>query len=88
MKRADLARLRRQDPERAREVELDRGRADTCRSVSEAVRTLTGGQAQARIFLDGFYPHEDRFLAYGERLTVERVDSAIEFLTEIRKAIS
>src|SRR5690606_10701095 len=72
-------------PERQREAELDRGRRDTCRAVSDAVRSLTGGEAQARIFLEHFYPHESRFLVDGERLTADRIQSAIEFLTTIQK---
>ena len=72
--------------ERQREAELDRGRRDTCTSIAEAVRKLSGPE-YADIFLRDFYPHEHRFLAEGMRLTGERIDNAVAFLTTIRKAI-
>lgn len=50
-------------------VELEQGRRDTCTRIAECVRFLDGGEEYAAIFLEGFYPHEHRFLAEGMRLT-------------------
>lgn len=74
-------------PERQREAELDRGRQDTCTGIAEAVHTLRNGAQYAAIYLADFHPHAPRFVADGMRLTPERIDAAIEFLSTIRKAI-
>ena len=73
---------------RERERELDMGRRDSCTHIAEAVRMIAGGTGHAEVFLRDFYPHEERFLAYGMRLTRERIDSAIEFLTVLKKEVT
>ena len=73
---------------RERERELDMGRRDSCTHIAEAVRMIAGGTGHAEVFLRDFYPHEERFLAYGMRLTRERIDSAIEFLTVLKKGVA
>lgn len=86
--RREAARLRQEKAAAEKEErELDRGREDTCRRISESVRSLGGGARYAETFLTGFYPHEHRFLHQRERLTTTNVDEAIEFLTTLRKAL-
>lgn len=74
--------------DREREKQLDAGRRDTCTRIAECVRFLNGGTEQAAIFLDGFYPHESRFVVEPMRLTAEAIDSAIDFLTTVRKGVT
>ena len=69
--------------ERRQAEEIERGQRDTCTRIAECVRFLDGGAEYAQIFLRDFYPHEERHLADGMRLTRERVQSAIEFLTTV-----
>lgn len=73
--------------ERRQQEEIDRGHRDTCTRIAECVRFLDGGEQYAAIFLREHYPHEQRFLADGMRLTRSRVGSAIEFLTSIEKGL-
>lgn len=73
--------------QREEERELDMGRRDACTHVAEAVRTLSSSGDYADVFLSAFYPHEDRFLAEGMRLTQTRIQGAIDFLTNLKKGV-
>lgn len=86
--RAEAARLRREKAEKEREQkEIEDGIRSTVTRIAECVRHLDGGADQAAIYLRDFHPHDHRFLAQGMRLTRDRVDSAIDFLTTISKEL-
>lgn len=74
--------------ERKHQDEIEQGIRSTVTRIAECVRFLEGGEAQAAIFLDNFYPHEARILADGMRLTRQRVQSCIDFLTAVQKEIT
>lgn len=70
--------------EREREEQLDRGRKSTTLAVAESVRRFDNDPEN---FVRHFLPHEHRFVAEPMRLTRERIDSAIHFLTTVREAV-
>lgn len=74
--------------ERKRREEVERGLRDTATRIAECVRFLDGGAKYGAIFLRDVYPHEQRFLADGMRLTRQRIDSCIEFLQTVREGVS
>jgi len=87
IKAAHAAHLADTEKDREAERQLDMGRHSTVRRISECVRHLEGGDHGGDIFLREFHPHEQRFLTDREWLTRAKVQSAIDFLTTIKKGL-
>ena len=70
--------------ERDAERQIDMGRKSTTLRIAECVHFLRN---DPEAFVEHFLPHEERFVADGLRLSRERIDEAIHFLTTIREAV-
>lgn len=87
IKAAHAAHMADTEKERRHEAEMDKARHSTVRRISECVRFLGGGESYAETFLRDAYPHEQRFLSDREWLTRDGIQSAIDFLTAVKKGI-
>lgn len=87
IKAAHAAHMADTEKERRHEAEMDKARHSTVRRISECVRFLGGGEPYAETFLRDAYPHEQRFLSDREWLTRDGIQSAIDFLTAVKKGI-
>lgn len=85
-KAAWAAHLADTEKERRQRAEIERGWRDTCTRIAEAVRTIGGG-TDAATYLREFHPHASNYVPEGLRLTHHNVDSAINFLLDIKKGI-
>jgi hypothetical protein len=66
---------------------MDRTIADSLTAIIDAIDYLKGGEEAARIWLDNAYVREADFIPEQDRLTTETVQSAIDYLTTIKKGL-
>ena len=73
--------------ERERQAAIEQGWRDTNTRVAECVRSLAV-QAPGDGVVTEFYPHHDRYVVEGMRLTRERCEDAITFLQALIKEMN
>lgn len=73
--------------EREAQKEREMGWRDGCRSITESVYKLKGGQQAGAQYLSYFHPHEHDYIPENLQLTRARVQDAIDTLTTILEGL-
>ncbi|MCM3906873.1 ParB N-terminal domain-containing protein, partial [Trueperella bernardiae] len=63
--------------------QMDHSRLVTMRGISDALRTFAGGADYATVIWTKAYPHEARLMDERDHLTVDRITTAIDYLTQL-----
>lgn len=79
------ARAEAERQERDRERAIERGIQDSLTDISNAIEFLA--KTDPELFVAHDLPHRDRYRLESRCLTAEHVDSAIDYLTALRKAL-
>ena len=74
--------------EREEQKEREMGWRDGCRSITESVYKLKGGQQAGTQYLTYFHPHEQDYIPENLQLTRARVQDAIDTLTTILEGLN
>ena len=74
--------------EREAQKEREMGWRDGCRSITESVYKLKGGQQAGAQYLSYFHPHEHDYIPENLQLTRARVQDAIDTLTTILEGLN
>lgn len=74
--------------EREAQKEREMGWRDGCRSITESVYKLKGGQQAGSQYLSYFHPHEQDYIPENLQLTRARVQDAIDTLTTILEGLN
>lgn len=65
--------------------QMDHTRKKTMQRISDALTTLSGGASYAHVVWENAYPHEHRLMDEHEHLTVDRIQTAINYLTALKE---
>ncbi|MEW6880762.1 ParB N-terminal domain-containing protein [Trueperella pyogenes] len=65
--------------------QMDHTRKKTMQRISDALTTLSGGASYAHVVWENAYPHEHRLMDEHEHLTVDRIQTAIDYLTALKE---
>lgn len=74
--------------EREAQKEREMGWRDGCRSITESVYKLKGGEQAGAQYLSYFHPHEHDYIPENLQLTRARVQDAIDTLTTILEGLN
>lgn len=74
--------------EQQHQAALERTIRDDLGYISDAIQFLDGGLSASRIFVRECMPHHDKYLSGPRAITAERLDAAMEFIQNLRKAIA
>lgn len=68
--------------------QMDHSRLVTMRGINSGLRTFAGGADYATVIWTEAYPHEKRLMDERDHLTVDRITTAIDYLTQLKEHLT
>lgn len=73
---------------REEQRQLDHSRLVTMRGINSGLRTFAGGADYATVIWTEAYPHEKRLMDERDHLTVDRIQTAIDYLQRLKEHLT